>query len=185
MGVCGVGKSTVARRLAETFGGGFIEGDKFHPEENIRAMSSGQPLTDAMRLGWLDAICGEGERVNGQEGRPAFIACSALKRRYRERLSARLGPICFVHLTGDPELIRERLVARRDHFMPVALLESQLADLEPIMPDESGLAVSIDVANPIEEVVRQSEQFCRRLGLPHGAAGGEIAAPPGHHRNGD
>jgi gluconokinase len=151
MGVCGTGKSSVAARLAEATGGALVEADDFHSAANVALMASGQPLTDADRWPWLDAIA-EGARAAEGEGLVA-IACSALKRRYRDRLRANLGELALIHLTGDPALIRTRLEARRDHFMPPALLDSQLAELEPPAADEPCL--TLDVAlSPGEQDAR-------------------------------
>ncbi len=161
MGVCGTGKSSVAARLAAATGGALVEADDFHSEANVALMASGKPLTDADRWPWLDAIA-EGALRAGGEG-PVAIACSALKRRYRDRLRARLGDLALVHLTGEPALIRERLEARRDHFMPPALLDSQLAELEPPSADEPCL--TIDVALTPAEQDAQLRAFLAGQGL--------------------
>ncbi len=142
MGVSGVGKTTVGRILAERLGAVFLEGDKFHPPENVAKMSTGTPLTDEDREPWLRALAGEAERCAAQ-GRNVVIACSALKRSYRQVLTERAA-MRFVHLTGDPALIKARLDARVGHYMPPALLPSQLATLEPPRADEG--AVVIDIA---------------------------------------
>jgi gluconokinase len=161
MGVCGTGKSSVAARLAAAAGGTLVEADDFHSDANVALMASGRPLTDADRWPWLDAVA-EGARAAGRTGLVA-IACSALKRRYRDRLRARLGDIALIHLTGDPALIRDRLEARRDHFMPPALLDSQLAELEPPMADEPCL--KLDVALTPAEQDAQLRAFLARQGL--------------------
>ncbi len=153
MGVCGVGKSTVARAIADGIGGQFLEADTFHSDANVRAMSAGIPLTDEMRAVWLDTIC-DAVRKRGAAGDvPVVLACSALKRRYRETLSGALAPMFTVHLSGDLEVIRSRLLARKGHFMPPTLLDSQLRDLEPLVAEEDG--VTIDVACPPAEIVGQ------------------------------
>lgn len=139
MGVCGTGKSSLAARLVAATGGTLVEADEFHSAANVALMASGQPLTDAHRWPWLDAIAA-GVRA-ARPGAPVAIACSALKRRYRDRLRSRLGDLALIHLTGDPALIRARLEARRDHFMPPALLDSQLAELEPPAADEPCLVL--------------------------------------------
>lgn len=150
MGVCGVGKSTVARAVADRIGGRYLEADEFHSVANVRAMSCGTPLTDEMRADWLDVICSAARACLEQGEAPVVLACSALKRRYRDKLAGVLSPMFVVHLTGDPALIRDRLIARKDHFMPPELLESQLRDLEPLAADEGGL--TIDIAAPAEEI---------------------------------
>lgn len=150
MGVCGVGKSTVARAVADRIGGRYLEADEFHSVANVRAMSRGTPLTDEMRADWLDVICGAARACRDQGESSVVLACSALKRRYRDKLARALSPMFVVHLTGDPALIRDRLIARKDHFMPPALLDSQLRDLEPLAADESG--VTIDIAAAAEEI---------------------------------
>ncbi|MDZ5699524.1 gluconokinase [Chelativorans sp. M5D2P16] len=162
MGVCGVGKSTIARRLAESCHGRFVEGDGFHSPENVRAMSSGVPLTDAQRWDWLGAICSEVERLNAGDPRPVFIACSALKKPYRALLSQRVGPIAVIHLDGEPTLIRHRLAARSDHFMPPSLLESQLNDLQAPDGEEGFPLLRLDVADSVGVVVQAASGFCRR-----------------------
>lgn len=149
MGVSGVGKSTVARSLSDTFGGTFLEGDAFHPPANVAHMAAGHPLTDEMREPWLSAIAQEAQRLatiaTGTGENPSvFIACSALKIRYRRLLAAQLPRLTILHLTGARELIAERMAQRTDHFMPPSLLESQLSELEPPDDDE---AIAIDVAS--------------------------------------
>lgn len=144
MGVSGAGKSTIGRALADRIGAGFIEADDYHPAENIRLMSNGEPLSDEHRWPWLQAVA-EATRHEGQRlGRPVVIACSALKRSYRDVLRAALGPLSIVHLSGSVETIRARLEARSGHFMPIELLGSQLAILQPPGADETGGSLSID-----------------------------------------
>lgn len=149
MGVCGVGKTSVARALAGRLGGAFVEGDDFHTPENKARMQAGQALTDEMRLPWLGMIA---EAALEKAGRrtPVVIACSALKRRYRDFLRSRLGSLAIVHLAGERDLIADRMAARTDHFMPVAMLDSQLGDLEPPGADE---ATIVDIAAPPEEII--------------------------------
>ena len=148
MGVCGAGKTLVGRRLAERLGRRFVEGDDFHPGANVRKMASGVPLTDADRWPWLDAL---GSTIARADGRGIVASCSALRRRYRERLRSHSPrPILFVLLdVPEPELAR-RMRERKDHFMPPALLESQLATLEePI--DETGV-IRINGAMAIDAI---------------------------------
>lgn len=142
MGVSGVGKTTVGRALAERLDAVFLEGDKFHPPANVAKMSTGTPLTDEDRQPWLRALAAEAER-QAAAGKKVVIACSALKRAYRRVLTERVA-MRFVHLTGDPALIKARLDARVGHYMPPALLPSQLATLEPPGADEDAVAIDID-----------------------------------------
>lgn len=146
MGVSGAGKSTVAAALAGRIGGALVEGDSLHPAANIAAMSAGQPLTDAMRQPWLEAICLHAADLHRTTGAPVVIACSALKRRYRDLLRDRLPGLGLVHLDGTAEMIQSRLALRTDHFMPPSLLSTQIADLEP--PGEDEGAITVDVAAP-------------------------------------
>lgn len=147
MGVAGCGKSTVAQALADRLGLPMIEGDALHPPANVAAMSAGRPLTDADRWPWLDAV---GAALAAAPG-GAVATCSALKRRYRDRLRAEAGDVLFVHLTGDRDLIAIRMSAREGHFMPLSLLDSQFAALEPPGPDEN--AVAADIAAPPDMVL--------------------------------
>lgn len=142
MGVSGVGKTTVGRVLAERLGAVFLEGDKFHPPANVEKMSAAIPLTDDDREPWLRALAGEAER-HAAAGKKVVIACSALKRAYRQILTGRVA-MRFVHLTGDPALIKVRLDARVGHYMPPSLLPSQLATLEPPRADEGAIVIDID-----------------------------------------
>lgn len=143
MGVTGAGKTTVGRLLAERLGARFLEGDAFHPEANVAKMRSGIPLDDADRWPWLEAIRAELVRAIAG-GETVVVACSALKRAYRDLLR-RAGPgVRFFHLTGDPGLIAGRLAGRRGHYMPAALLPSQLATLEDPAGEPDVLAVGIE-----------------------------------------
>jgi gluconokinase len=130
MGVSGSGKSTVGTLFAKKTGAIFFEGDEFHPPENIEKMRRGMPLTDGDRTKWLGTLR---EIITRSLGRGAFtvIACSALKAAYRDVLQQGDARIQFVYLTGSRALIAERLGARKNHFMPPKLLDSQLATLEP------------------------------------------------------
>jgi gluconokinase len=141
MGVAGSGKTTVGRLLADRLGVPYAEADDFHPAANIAKMSAGQPLDDADREPWLDAIA---EWLADRGARGGVVSCSALRRRYRNRLRAAAPGLVFLHLDGPPELIAGRLAARTRHFMPSALLDSQFEALEPLAPDEAGAVVSID-----------------------------------------
>ncbi len=130
MGVAGCGKTTVAALFAQKTGAEFFEGDDFHPPENVAKMRAGIPLTDADRANWLQTLRKIIVRSLAEKKFTA-LTCSALKGKYRDELAAGDPRVRFVHLTGPPALIAERLKNRRGHFMPPALLASQLAVLEP------------------------------------------------------
>ena len=143
MGVAGCGKSTVAELLAERLGWDLLEGDALHPAANVERMGAGIPLTDDDRAPWLAAIAGwMDERLAA--GRSVVVACSALARRYRDTL--RRDEVTFVHLTGSPELLAERLASREHHFMKAGMLDSQLAVLEPPADDERHITLDIAAA---------------------------------------
>ena len=143
MGVSGAGKTTVGRMLAERMGAGFLEGDRFHPPANIAKMQRHEPLSDEDRWPWLDRLAAELHAAQDQ-GRSLVLTCSALKRRYRDRLRTGAPNLQFVFLHGDPGVIEARLKARKGHFMPPALLASQFDALELPGSDESAVTVSID-----------------------------------------
>lgn len=140
MGVSGTGKSTVAAILAERLGFALEEGDDLHPAANVAKMAAGRPLTDEDRWPWLDEIGGWIHRCLDQDT-PGVITCSALRRRYRDRLRA--PGVVFVHLDGTRQQIFDRLSAREGHFMPASLLDSQLDTLEPLAEDEDGVTVTL------------------------------------------
>ena len=151
-GVSGSGKSTVGALLAQRLSCTFVDADDLHPSSNVAKMSAGSPLTDDDRWPWLDAVGGA-----AMAGRAAgvVIACSALRRRYRDRLRSRVPDIVFVQLTARPELLRDRITGRAEHFMPASLLASQLSALEPLGVDESGLTLDV-AASPsrlVEDIV--------------------------------
>lgn len=153
MGVTGTGKSTVAGLLAGLLGWDLEEGDDLHPPANVAKMAAGHALTDADRWPWL-AIVGAWVAEHVRTGTPGIITCSSLKRGYRDRLR---GPgVVFVHLSGSQATIRARLDGRRGHFMPPALLDSQLATLEPLEADEQGVVVPLG-GEPRHEVLRALE----------------------------
>ncbi|MGP3966584.1 gluconokinase [Streptomyces sp. 6N223] len=160
MGVSGSGKTTVGTRLAELLGVPYADADDFHPPANIAKMSAGKPLDDADRAPWLDAI-GAWAHERAGTGGGGVVSCSALKRAYRDRLRAAAPGLVFVHLSGSRELIAGRMAARKDHFMPLALLDSQLAALQPLAEDERGAVVDIDA--PSEEVAGRAADAVRRL----------------------
>lgn len=150
MGVSGSGKTTVGEALAERLGWRFIEGDSFHPPENVAKMSAGIPLDDNDRAPWLRALAAEIAKDEAV-GRPSVIGCSALKRAYRDILRSGARRVRFLHVHGERAVLADRLAHRGGHFFPPSLLDSQLATLEPLGPDEDGVVV--DVALPTAEQV--------------------------------
>lgn len=163
MGVAGSGKTTVGERLARALGAAFIEGDAYHPPENVEKMRRGVPLADADRWPWLRALARE-LAARGARGEDVVLACSALKRAYRQVLGEGGDGLCFVHLDGAPELIGERLRARAGHYMPASLLQSQFAALEPPAADEPALRV--DSAASPDEIVAALLPRLRNKGAP-------------------
>jgi gluconokinase len=143
MGVSGSGKTAIGSRLAAALGVEFVEGDAYHPAANIRKMSSGIPLTDDDRHGWLRAIAQRIRRAN-DAGDGVVVSCSALKRAYRDLLRHEAGAVQFVFLRGTRDLIETRLRQRKGHFMPTSLLESQLATLENPSAEEGVWIADID-----------------------------------------
>lgn len=150
MGVSGSGKSTIAEALANKINWRFEDGDAFHPEANVEKMKAGHPLDDNDRKPWLQAIADEIDRVSAA-GERLIVACSALKRAYRDILVHGRGDIAIVYLDGSRELIADRLKKRKGHFMPAGLLDSQFDTLEPPGADEHPLTVSIDAS--VDEIV--------------------------------
>lgn len=159
MGVSGCGKTTIGRLLAKRRGWSLIEGDAFHPRANVEKMSAGIPLTDEDRWPWLRAIAAEIDARRAR-GEPSVVASSALKRAYRDVLIGDRSDVVLVYLKGSKELIAERLKARRGHFMPPSLLDSQFAALEEPGPDERPIVVSIDppAEAMVDELERQLDQ---------------------------
>jgi gluconokinase len=143
MGVAGSGKSTIASMVAERLGWTYVDGDWLHPASNVEKMRSGTPLTDDDRWPWLRAIAARIDALNAA-GEGAVVACSALKRAYRDILIGTRRGARLIYLEGGRETVAHRLGSRDGHFMPAALLESQFATLEPPSPDENAIVVSID-----------------------------------------
>jgi len=151
MGVSGSGKSSVAAALARRIGADFVEADDYHSAENRAKMARATPLTDTDRAPWLDRV-GRAIGEHTVQGRAVVVSCSALRRSYRDRLRSESGAdLFFVELTGDEGTLARRLESRRDHFMPRALLDSQLATLEHLEGDEQGMTA--DFGQPIDRIV--------------------------------
>jgi gluconokinase len=155
MGVSGSGKTTIAERLAARLGWRCEDGDKYHPKSNVEKMSAGHPLTDEDRWPWLNAIADEIERVCKARGH-VVIACSALKRTYRDVLLRDRDDVRVVFLNGTQKLIADRLSLRKGHFMPPGLLDSQFKTLETPGPDENAIDVSIDASVDaiVDDIIR-------------------------------
>jgi carbohydrate kinase (thermoresistant glucokinase family) len=145
MGVSGSGKSTIATALGQRLGWIVEDADQFHPESNVKKMSAGIPLTDDDRWPWLQAIADEIARKRAS-GTSVIVACSALKRAYRDVLVQGHHDTRIVYLRGRKDLIAERLAARKNHFMPPGLLDSQFRTLEEPSDDEHPLVVDIDAS---------------------------------------
>ncbi|WP_442932257.1 gluconokinase [Mycobacterium sp. 050134] len=147
MGVSGSGKSTVGAALARRLRVPFVDADSLHPPANIAKMAAGEPLDDDDRHPWLDKV----GRWLADHPDGGVVSCSALKRKYRDQLRALCPEAEFLYLRGSAEVIGRRLSARTGHFMPPALLQSQLAALEPLGADEAG--VTVDVDRDVDEIV--------------------------------
>ena len=148
MGVCGCGKTTVGRALADTLGWPFFDADDFHPPENVARMAAGIPLTDEDRWPWLARMT-EAMRAIDSRGGNAVLACSALRQAYRDRLAA-AGDVRFVHLAGDYDTIAARLAGRSHRYMPASLLGSQFATLE-----RPANALDVDIRQDVPAQVAQ------------------------------
>ncbi|MEV6965355.1 gluconokinase [Hamadaea sp. NPDC051192] len=160
MGVSGCGKSTVARRIAERTGFLFADADDYHSEENVDRMRRGVPLNDADRVPWLNRLAwwlAHQDRL----GVSTVLACSALRRSYRDILRSGAPTLDFVHLAGPMQVIQLRLAHRAGHYMPSSLLESQYAALEPLQDDENGIV--LDLAETPDELTTDAIE---RLKLP-------------------
>lgn len=165
MGVSGCGKTTVGERLAALLGWPFDEGDRFHPPANVAKMSAGIPLDDADRRPWLEILAAR-IRAREAEGNSSILSCSSLRRRYRDLLRTGAPRVLFLHLHGDKAVLSARLAARKGHFFPPGLLDSQFAGLEPLGADEDGLVVDVAL-DPDAQVAA--------------AVAGLGLAPPGGH----
>lgn len=157
MGASGTGKTTVGLQLATSLGWRFLDADELHDPASVAKMAAGEPLDEQDRAPWLEQLAEWVDAVR-EEGEPAVLACSALRRRHRDVL--RRPDVAFVHLVAPRALVEDRLEQRRGHYMPPSLLRSQLAILEPPRADER--AITIDAALPGDEQVRLARQL---LGL--------------------
>ncbi len=151
MGVSGSGKSSVGEGVAVLMGLVYRDGDDLHPVQNVAKMRDGIPLTDEDRWPWLDRVA----RVLADED-PVIVGCSALKRIYRDRIRAGAGgPVMFIYLAGSRDLIASRMTQRQGHYMPLSLLDSQFAALEPPGPDE---AVTVSIDQPLDRIIAEIVQ---------------------------
>lgn len=153
MGVSGCGKSSLGSALAQALALPFTDADDLHPATNRAKMAAGYPLTDADRWPWLDSV---GAVLAAQDG---VMACSALRKVYRDRLRQKAGPLQFLHLDAPREVIATRLAGRQGHFMPAFLLDSQLATLEPLAPGEG---VTLDASGPMADALRDALATLKR-----------------------
>ncbi|GAC1595413.1 MAG: glycoside hydrolase family 3 N-terminal domain-containing protein [Pseudarthrobacter sp.] len=166
MGVSGCGKTTIGDLVARELGVPFLDGDSLHPVENVAKMAAGIPLTDEDRWPWL-ATVGSKLADSGSDG--LVLACSSLRRSYRDAIRAKAPDTVFLHLHGSKEVLKARTEGRSGHFMPPALLDSQLATLEPLEADEVGFVV--DIAAPVDDVVASALGNIAAVAPPAGAAG--------------
>lgn len=148
MGVCGCGKTEVGKQVAEDLAWPFFEADSFHPEANIKKLSAGIPLQDEDRIPWLRSIRDQIETCLTKKS-SAIFTCSALKAAYRQILKNTDEPITFIHLTGPYDLLKERLRARKRHFMNPSLLDDQLKTLE--VPED---AISIEIGDTVSNIAQ-------------------------------
>lgn len=175
MGVSGCGKTTIGDLVARELGVPFLDGDSLHPVENVAKMAAGTPLTDEDRWPWLATV---GTALTNAGDGGLVLACSALRRSYRDAIHAQAPDTIFLHLHGTKEVLRARAEGRSGHFMPPALLDSQLATLEPLEADECGFVV--DIAAPVHQVVTDA-----LAGISHitGITEMGLAARDTPHRN--
>ncbi|MBT2565884.1 gluconokinase [Arthrobacter sp. ISL-85] len=165
MGVSGAGKSSVGQALAAQLGAGFIDGDTLHPEANVRKMASGVPLTDDDRWPWLQLV---GTKLSAGSHGGTIVACSALKRSYRDAIRTAAPDTTFILLQADRPALQHRLTQRPGHFMPASLLTSQLETLEELQDDESGLM--IESTGGIDTTVEQIRRLLELEGATTAAS---------------
>jgi gluconokinase len=169
MGVSGTGKTTIGTLLGQRLGYDYIEGDTLHPAANVARMAAGIALTDADRQPWLELVR-DAMSAAAARGHSTVVACSALRRAYRDVLRGAEGRVRFVHLVVPPDELAHRMANRPGHFMPASLLESQLATLEPLGADEDGVAVPVtDAAGPTADAALAT------LGIVRTLPGGGVA----------
>ncbi|MFN3924590.1 MAG: gluconokinase, partial [Pseudarthrobacter sp.] len=174
MGVSGCGKTTIGDLVARELGVPFLDGDSLHPVENVAKMAAGTPLTDEDRWPWLATV--GTELANAGDG-GLVLACSALRRSYRDAIREQAPDTVFLHLHGSKDVLRARTEGRSGHFMPPALLDSQLATLEPLDAGETGIVV--DIAAPVQQVVREALDGLAAVGpSPERSAGGAAGTQP-------
>lgn len=161
MGVAGCGKSSFGAAIAARSGGRLIEGDAFHPAENIRKMSAGIPLDDNDRAGWLVRL-GQELQATVSAGERPILTCSALKRRYRDTLREAMPALGFVFLELTPAEAEKRVLARPGHFMPASLIESQFAALEP--PHDEALTLPLDATQPVAALAEIVDAWLKPCG---------------------
>ncbi|BBH46251.1 gluconokinase [Pseudomonas sp. KU43P] len=161
MGVAGCGKSSIGAAIAARSGGRLIEGDAFHPAENIRKMSAGIPLDDNDRAGWLVRL-GQELQATVKAGERPILTCSALKRRYRDTLRGAMPELAFVFLELTPAEAEKRVLARPGHFMPASLIESQFAALEP--PHGEALTLPLDATQPVASLAETVDAWLKPCG---------------------
>lgn len=154
MGVSGCGKSTMAAALSERLGLDMVDGDDLHRPESVAKMRAGIPLQDADRWPWLDHI---GQYLAQAHPQGRVVACSALKRVYRDRIREQAGDVCFVFLEGDFDLIAQRMRQRVGHYMQPGLLDSQFRTLEKPQADESDV-ICLPITEPVQDMVAQAIQ---------------------------
>jgi gluconokinase len=162
MGVSGCGKSTMATALAAQLGLDMVDGDDLHLSESVAKMRSGIALEDADRWPWLDRI---GDYLSTPHAQGRVVACSALKRAYRDRIRAQAGDVCFVFLDGDFSLIEKRMRQRVGHYMQPGLLDSQFRTLEKPQADETDV-IHLPITEPVQAMVEQALQALQNLGHP-------------------
>ncbi|PYI39738.1 transferase [Arthrobacter psychrolactophilus] len=158
MGVSGAGKSTIGTLVADAMGFPFVDADSLHPLANIRKMAAGTPLNDDDRWPWLELV---GHELATTRSAGIVVACSALKRRYRDAIRAKAPDTIFLHLNGSLEVLSSRLEGRSGHFMPPNLLASQLDALEPMEADEA--AVIVDIAGSMNEILDEAVAGIRKI----------------------
>jgi gluconokinase len=171
MGVSGSGKTTVGEALAERLSVPFTDADDLHPEANVKKMAAGHPLTDDDRWPWLAAV---GNAMSAAEGTGLVMACSALKRSYREAILREEPRALFVYLKASRDLLESRVENRHGHFMPASLLDSQLSTLEPLEADEPGVVVELSSDESPDALVGETMTELGRL--PDRGSDGTAAA---------